>query len=75
MRLLGLAPADIAQELKTMEQDSKAIQKMIFQIGWYMRGFLSYEEAWGLSPQARDFCMKLINDNVERVKKTGMPLL
>lgn len=75
MRLLGLAPEEIAQEIEAMEREAKAIHKMIFEIGWYMRGFLSYEEAWGLSPNGREMALKLINNNVERVKKTGLPLL
>ena len=75
MRLLSLAPEEIAHEIAAMKREAKAIHKMIFEIGWYMRGFISYEEAWGLSPDSREIALKLINNNVERVKKTGLPLL
>ena len=42
---------------------------------WYMRGGLSYNEAYQVAPQDREIIYKLIEENMENVKKTKLPLL
>jgi len=42
---------------------------------WHMRGSLSREEAWGLSPEERKAILKQIDDRVKQVEKTGIALI
>jgi hypothetical protein len=40
---------------------------------WYMRGGVTYEEAWFLSYQARKYINDIIKENLEVTKKSGIP--
>tara|TARA_S200000501_G_scaffold78939_1_gene70718 strand:- start:425 stop:547 length:123 start_codon:yes stop_codon:yes gene_type:complete len=40
-----------------------------------MRGGLTLNEAYQLPPQDREIVFKLVEENMENVKKTKMPLL
>jgi hypothetical protein len=42
---------------------------------WYMRGSLTREEAWTLSVEERKEIMKLVDERIKLVEKTGLPLL
>lgn len=48
---------------------------MIHEIMWNMRGGLTREEAWTLSPQERADILEDIKKRVETVEKTGLPLI
>jgi len=59
--------------LDSLEKDSKALKREIMQLCWYMRGSVSYTEAMEMSPSERETIVKLIKDNLETAKKSGMP--
>lgn len=40
---------------------------------WHMRGSISLNEVFELEPQDREIIAKLIKDNMEATKKSGMP--
>lgn len=40
-----------------------------------MRGSISYEEAFFLTPEEKGIISKLIKDNMEAVEKTGLPFI
>lgn len=56
-----------------MEKEADAIREETLKITWYMRGGLTYTEAMLLSPRERDMIGKLIKDNLETTKKSGLP--
>lgn len=51
------------------------MRKLMIAIMWHMRGSLSREEAWTLSPAERTDVLKSIEDRKELTEKTGLPLL
>lgn len=59
--------------LDSLEKESKALKKEIIQLCWYMRGSITYTEAMELSPFEREIVIKLVKDNLETTKKSGMP--
>jgi hypothetical protein len=59
--------------LDSLEKESKALKKEILQLCWYMRGSVSYSEAMELSPSEREIIVKIVKDNLETAKKSGMP--
>jgi hypothetical protein len=59
--------------LDSLEKDSKALKREIMQLCWYMRGSVSYTEAMELSPSEREIIVKIVKDNLETAKKSGMP--
>jgi hypothetical protein len=42
-------------------------------LAWHMRGSISYEHALMLSVKEREIISKIIKENFETVKKTGLP--
>lgn len=59
--------------LDSLEKESKALKKEVMQLCWYMRGSVSYSEAMELSPSEREIIVKIVKDNLETAKKSGMP--
>jgi hypothetical protein len=70
---LSLDEEGIISLLKRYDKDSKAIKEDILRMCWYMRGSISYDDAMLLSEQERKIIGKIIEDNLETVKKTGLP--
>jgi hypothetical protein len=56
-----------------LDEESKGIRQEILKMCWYMRGGLTYEEAMQLGTQERELISKLITENLETTKKSGMP--
>jgi hypothetical protein len=61
--------------LGDFERESKALRKEIVEIMWYMRGSLSRNEAWALSPAERDEYAAYIGERLKIVEKTKLPLI
>lgn len=59
--------------LNDYDRESKALREELLRICWHMRGGVSYEEAFMMSQQERELIGKIINDNMETTKKSGMP--
>jgi hypothetical protein len=56
-----------------MEREAKSIRDETLKMCWYMRGGLTYNEAMNLGHQEREMVSKIIKENLETTKKTGLP--
>ena len=56
-----------------MDQECNDIRQEALKLSWYMRGGLSYEHALQLSVTERQLINKLIKNNLETTKKSGLP--
>jgi hypothetical protein len=56
-----------------LEAQSKALKEEALRLCWYMRGGLGYEDAMMLSLEERKIIGKIVKDNLETAKKSGMP--
>ena len=56
-----------------MERESKALKQEIFKLSWFMRGGLSFTEAYMLDSQDREIIGKIIEDNLEMTKASKLP--
>ena len=65
--------ADITSYIERLEKETKAVKEDILRMCWYMRGSISYEDAMYLSQGERDIISKIIKENIETTKKSGMP--
>ncbi len=70
---MKLSDEEIINLLDSLEKDSKALREEAIQICWYMRGSVSYDDSMLLTAEDRKIISKLIKDNLETTKKTGMP--
>jgi len=70
---LTLDNQTILNWLDQMGKESKAIKEDVLSMCWYMRGSVSYDDAFLLSTEERRMINKLIKSNLETTKKTKMP--
>ena len=56
-----------------MDREADAIKNDTLKICWFMRGGLTYTEAMNLSPRERDMIGKIVKENLEATKKSGLP--
>jgi hypothetical protein len=64
---------DMLDYFNQLENQSKAIKEEVLKLCWYMRGSISYNEGMMLSPDERTMISKIVKDNLETTKKSGMP--
>ena len=73
IRLLALSNEDIVTLLDQMEKETKAMRDDVLRICWYMRGSISYSDGMMLSRTDQILINKIIKDNMETTKKSGLP--
>lgn len=56
-----------------MEDWQKELKHELTKICWYMRGGISYDEAYAMSIEEREIVSKVIKENLETTKKSGLP--
>ena len=64
---------DMLDYFNQLENQSKAIKEEVLKLCWNMRGSISYNEGMMLSPDERTMISKIVKDNLETTKKSGMP--
>jgi ribosomal protein L9 len=72
MRILSLTNEEINDHVKEMESGIKQLKHELYKICWYMRGSVSIEASLHLSQEDREIISKIIEDNLEITKKTGI---
>jgi hypothetical protein len=56
-----------------LEKEADQIREEGIKMSWYMRGGMSYEQVMMLSTNERSMLSKLIKENLETTKKSGLP--
>lgn len=70
---MTLTNEEIVDLIAQYDKESKAIRKELLQMCWYMRGGISYEDAFMLSNEERELIGKIIESNLETTKESGLP--
>lgn len=65
---------EIIRELEKLDKESRSIKNELIRITWWMRGGITYEQAFNLGNSERQMVNELIKDNIETSKKTGVPI-
>ena len=65
--------AEVIELLESYDKQAKAIKDEVLRMCWFMRGGLTYGEGMMLSNQEREIISKIIKDNLESTKKSGLP--
>jgi hypothetical protein len=73
MRLLTLPNEEIVELIESYDKDSKALRHELLKICWYMRGGISFDDSMMLSFEDREIINRIIKDNLETTKESGMP--
>lgn len=56
-----------------MENETKNFRLDLFKMAWYMRGSMTLDEAFLTAPEDREIMSKMIKENLETTKKSGLP--
>jgi hypothetical protein len=56
-----------------MENETKNFKMDLFKMAWYMRGSLSVDDLFMISYEDREIIGKIIKENLETTKKSGLP--
>ncbi len=72
---MNSSPDEIVEYFAELSFESRAIEKEVTDICWYMRGSISWDQAWRLSYRHREVIIKRIKDNIQTTEKTGLPLI
>ena len=64
---------DMISYFDQLENESKALKEEVLKLCWFMSGSLSYDEGMMLSYSDRNSISKLVKENLETAKKSGMP--
>jgi hypothetical protein len=70
---LTLTNDQISEMIDDFETQARAIKTEAIRFSWYMRGGLTYSDALQLSQTEREIVSKLVDDNLETTKKSGLP--
>jgi len=70
---LSLGNDEIVAMINQFDKDSKALKEEALRFCWYMRGGLSYDDVFMLSANERDIIGKIVKENLETTKKSGLP--
>jgi hypothetical protein len=64
---------EIINLIESLEREAKALKEEALKFCWFMRGGLSYSESMMLSAHERKTIGKLVEENMETTKKSGLP--
>ena len=68
-----MSTRDMISYFNQLENESKALKEEVLKLCWFMRGSLSYDEGMILSYSDRNSISKLVKENLETTKKSGLP--
>ena len=70
---MTLNTKEILGLVKSYENQVKQIKDEILRLCWYMRGGVNYNDAMMMSVEDRQIIGKIVTDNLETSKKSGLP--
>ena len=70
-----MGDSDIVAYLKDFDNETKNLKLELMKICWFMRGGMSWQEAFNLSPDERAIVSQLVKENMETTKKSRSTFL
>jgi hypothetical protein len=56
-----------------LDNEAKNFKLEVFKLAWYMRGAVSMDDAFAMTFEDREIIGKLVEENLETTKKSGLP--
>lgn len=73
MRILTLPYDQILEEARILDNEVKQIKENVYKLAWYMRGSIPIDDAFAMGIEDREIVGKIVEDNLETTKKSGLP--
>ena len=64
---------EILREIDQLDKESKALKLDLMKMCWYMRGGITYDDAFAMTIEDRQIISDVIKENLETTKKSGLP--
>ena len=64
---------EILREVEKLDKESEKIKEELIKMCWFMRGGITLDDAFYMSVQERNIIAKIIKENIETTKKSGLP--
>ena len=64
---------EILREVEKLDKESAILKADLMKMCWYMRGGISYDDAFAMSYDDRVIVADIIKENLETTKKSGLP--
>ena len=64
---------EILKEVENLDKESKALKADLMKMCWYMRGGISFDDAFAMSVEERQIVADIVKENLETTKKSGLP--
>jgi hypothetical protein len=74
-KLIPASPEEILDIIKQMGEETKTLTNDLLKMIWFMRGSISYTEAFSLSFYERQCISKIIENNIELTKTSGLAII
>jgi hypothetical protein len=59
--------------VENLDNEAKNFKLEVFKLAWYMRGAVSMDDAFAMTFEDREIIGKLVEENLETTKKSGLP--
>jgi len=56
-----------------MDREVEALKHNLFQLCWFMRGGINLEQIYNMDSKDREIIGKIIKENIETTKDSGLP--
>lgn len=63
----------ILKEVENLDKESKTLKADLMKMCWYMRGGISFDDAFAMSVEERQIVADIVKENLETTKKSGLP--
>lgn len=71
-RLITASESEVLDIIKSMGEETKTLTNDLLKMIWFMRGSISYSEVYSLTTYERQCISKIIEENLEVTKKSGL---
>jgi len=73
MRILTWSLDEILAEVRNFENQQKEIKHEVMKLCWYMRGGVTLDEAFALSYEDKEIIGRIVKENLNITKESGLP--
>jgi hypothetical protein len=70
---LLLSLDEILDEVRNLESQQKEIKHELMKLCWFMRGSVTLDEAFAMSYEDREIVARIVKDNLNTTKESGLP--
>jgi hypothetical protein len=74
-QLISASESEVIDIIKRYGEETKALSNDLLKMCRYMHGSISYSEAYALTTHERECIAKIIEDNIELTKESGMSFM